>query len=413
MKLGKLSLLVVLMAAVAAPCFAENQAYFYYWCSKQLDGTTKVYTYVAIQTGSSPSVGPGGDVSAPVQTPLSGKSCVYAQQYSGLQPLKAYPLSNPAVRNLGLHGSAQVSGSAGAPASSTSQLDTFGWLVPLPFDTPAMIPSSATSGACDGSIHVYMVEHDVSRVEDLSACPLQSVKTFTPCQEPLEQALTPDGSTLLVTCYDQKVVWIDTASNTIVYTLNAPGTYPAGVAISPDGKKAYVTNYYDFDPSPSLLVIDMASRSIVQTIPLPSAFPGVVALTPDGSQAWVNYYLGNNVDVVDLLTGTVVGSILMDGDTENAIAFNSTGTRAFISVIGADELAVVDTATLKVIARVHVAPAPADVVYNPQEQTLLVGSSTQGLVSQVNAVKNQLIQNFNVDSGGIGLSLVLGKLPFQ
>jgi len=63
-------------------------------------------------------------------------------------------------------------------------------------------------------------------------------------------------------------------------------------------------------------------------------------------------------------------------NTQNAIAFNSTGTKAFISVIGANQLAVVDTATLKTLAMVDVGPAPADVIYNPQQQTVLVGSTT-------------------------------------
>ena len=47
---------------------------------------------------SQPNPGPGGDTSAPVQTPLTGKSCIYLPK--GISPLKAYPLSNPVVKNL-------------------------------------------------------------------------------------------------------------------------------------------------------------------------------------------------------------------------------------------------------------------------------------------------------------------------
>lgn len=413
MRLSALAVFAVLAPMFAAPCVAANQAYFYSWCSRQLNGTTSVQTYVAIQTGSSPNPGPGGDVSAPVQTSLTGKSCIYAQQ-QGISPLKAYPLSNPVVKKL--LGSAQIArrggGAAHGAAVTTSQQDTFGWLVPLPFDPPVKIPSTATSGSCDGSLSVYMVEHDTSRVEDLTLCPLASVATIMPCAEPLEQALTPDGSTLLVTCYDNQVVWIDTATDTVTFTLSGLNAYPAGIAISPDGSLAYVTNYFDSDPNPALLVIDVANKMLLQTIPLPRAYPGVVALTPDGSQAWVNYYQGPGVDVIDTLTGMYVGGINFDADTENAIAFNSTGTKAFISILGTNQLAIVDTGTLRTIAMVDVGTAPDDVIYNPQEQTVLVGSSTQGVVSQVDAVTNTFIQNFTVNAGGIGLSLALGNLPF-
>lgn len=399
----------VLASLFAAPCFAANQAYFYFWCSKQLDGSTKVYTYLAIQSGSKPSPGPGGDVSAPVQTSITGKDCLNT---NGLSPLKAYPLSDPRVKGLGIH--AKPGGATGHDSNvSTSRQDTFGWLVPLPFDPPVHIPSTATSLSCDGSISVFMVEHDVAQVEDLTACPLKSVATITPCMEPLEQALTPDGSTLLVTCYDNKVVWIDTASDQISFSLDTPNAYPAGIAISPDGTRAYVTNYFNSNPNPALLVIDVVNKTILQTFPLALSYPGVVALTPDGSQAWVDYYQQNVVDVIDTLTGVLVGRVNLQAETQNAIAFNPTGTKAFISVLGANQLAIVDTATLQTLATVNVGDAPGDVVYNPQERTVLVGSTTQGIVSQVDAVSNTLIQNFTVDAGGMGLSLILGNFPIQ
>ncbi len=407
----KLIVLIALLAPffLVPPCMAENQAYFYFWCAQQLDGSTKIYTYIAIQTGSSPSVGPGGDVSAPVQTPITGKDCSVESQ---LSPKKAYPLSDPRVKALHLHGKTGETTSHDSNVS-TSRQDTFGWLVPLPFDPPVHIPSSATSGSCDGSISVFMVEHDVAQIEELTACPLKSVATIhPPCMEPLEQALTPDGSTLLVTCYDNKVVWIDSASDQVTFTLNTPNAYPAGIAISPDGTRAYITNYYDSNPNASLVVIDMVNKAILQTFPLTVSFPGVVALTPDGSQAWVDYYQENLVDVIDTLTGALVGRINLPAITQNAIASNPTGTKAFISVMGANQLAIVDTATLQTLTMVNVGEAPGDIVYNPQEHTVLVGSQTQGIVSQVDAFSNKFIQNFTVDNGGIGLTLVLGNLSF-
>lgn len=177
-------LTILVMLAAAAPCFAENQGYFFAWCAKQLDGSTKVYTYIGTQTGSKPDPGPGGDISFPVQTPLTGKSCIYLKDV-GISPKKAYPISNPVVKKL-LGGNAGRAPGAQprAGAVSTSQQDTFGWLVPLPFNPAVTIPSTATSGACDGSTSVYMVEHDTGQVEDLSVCPLKSVATITPCTEP-------------------------------------------------------------------------------------------------------------------------------------------------------------------------------------------------------------------------------------
>ena len=73
--------------------------------------------------------------------------------------------------------------------------------------------------------------------------------------------MTPDGSTLLVSCYDSKVVWIDTNTDTITNTLSSSTFLGAGIAVSPDGSTAYVTNYNDVSPNPSIVVIDMASTA--------------------------------------------------------------------------------------------------------------------------------------------------------
>jgi YVTN family beta-propeller protein len=56
---------------------------------------------------------------------------------------------------------------------------------------------------------------------------------------------------------------IDTASNTVVATIPV-GQIPQGVAITPDGTRAYVTNGVDNTVS----VIDTASNTVVATIPV-------------------------------------------------------------------------------------------------------------------------------------------------
>lgn len=56
---------------------------------------------------------------------------------------------------------------------------------------------------------------------------------------------------------------IDTSSNTVVATVSVPG--PVGVAITPDGTRAYVAS-----PSGPLSVIDTSSNSVVATVAVPS-----------------------------------------------------------------------------------------------------------------------------------------------
>ena len=57
---------------------------------------------------------------------------------------------------------------------------------------------------------------------------------------------------------------IDPATNIVVVPSITVGTGPLGVAITPDGKRAYVTNSDSGDVS----VIDTATNMVVATIPV-------------------------------------------------------------------------------------------------------------------------------------------------
>lgn len=96
----------------------------------------------------------------------------------------------------------------------------------------------------------YQIENDLDTVVHLSVCPQQVLNEIKVCSSPLESAVTPDGATMLVTCYNNTVAWIDTATDRVTFTLPLPNSFPAGIAISPDGTRAYVSNYFDSNPPP-------------------------------------------------------------------------------------------------------------------------------------------------------------------
>ena len=94
-------------------------------------------------------------------------------------------------------------------------------------------------------------------------------------QNPFGVAITPDGTRAYVTINFPNVVSvIDTATNTVVATIPV-GVGPNGAAITPDGTRAYVTNH----DSDTVSVIDTATNTVVATIPV-GVSPSGVAITP-------------------------------------------------------------------------------------------------------------------------------------
>ena len=99
--------------------------------------------------------------------------------------------------------------------------------------------------------------------------------------------------------YTNDVTVIDTAMNTVVATVPV-GTYPQGVAVTPDGTAVYVTNDNDFTVS----VIAAATNTVVATVPV-GAYPVGVVATPDGTSVYVANFADNTLSVIATQTNTV------------------------------------------------------------------------------------------------------------
>ena len=74
---------------------------------------------------------------------------------------------------------------------------------------------------------------------------------------------------------------IDTATNRVTATVRV-GRGPAGVAVSPDGTRAYVT----VEHNRSVSVIDTATDQVTATIDA-HRVPEGVAVSPEGTRAYV------------------------------------------------------------------------------------------------------------------------------
>jgi YVTN family beta-propeller protein len=99
------------------------------------------------------------------------------------------------------------------------------------------------------------------------------------------------------------------------------GAQPFGVAVSPDGRRAYVANSNMFDTGvPSVSVIDTASLSVVATITVGIAGqPSGVAVSEDGSLVYVANNNGS-VAVIDASTNTVVNTLNAPGNQQRQLA---------------------------------------------------------------------------------------------
>jgi YVTN family beta-propeller protein len=151
---------------------------------------------------------------------------------------------------------------------------------------------------------------------------------------PLGIAVHPDGQRAYFAFTDTVsnlgvVRVFDTVTMTPTATSIAVGARPTGVAVTPDGAKVYVSNYL----GDSVSVINTATNLVTATVAVGRA-PAGLAVSPDNFQVYVVNKVGNTVSVINVALDNVVGTVTV-GSGPESIAISPDGRRAYVTNAGA------------------------------------------------------------------------------
>ena len=215
-------------------------------------------------------------------------------------------------------------------------------------------------------------------------------------------AYTPDGA---------RVATIDDSVDLAKHGVKGhPGTSkgaPVEMAFSPDGSRAYVSNYSMYgegflpegaDACTSgkgisnsyLYDIDTATFEIERVIEV-GAVPKYVAVTPDGSTILVSNWCSMDVTVIDAASGKVTASIPTGGKHPRGIATSPDGKTAYVTVMGSDRTVAIDLASQEVRELVDTGDKPRHVVTSPDGTYLYITNSGADTVSKVEAATGTVV----------------------
>jgi len=143
---------------------------------------------------------------------------------------------------------------------------------------------------------------------------------------------------------------IDTASNTVIKTLNV-GANPMAIAVKADATRAYVVNYY----GDSVSVIDTINNEVIATVTVGDA-PSAIAVSKDGKRAYVVNDASKTVSVLDIdaasnTPNTVIASVSVAPSTGfTGIVVSPDGARVYVlHEPDGNDLAVINTSDNAVI----------------------------------------------------------------
>jgi len=205
----------------------------------------------------------------------------------------------------------------------------------------AILPDGKTAYVANYGFYDYKTVN-VSRVDStLSLVNLESGKVLRKIsvqRGPDSLALSLDAKTLYcANVYDNSVSVIDTATNTVTATITDKTILgPFTIALTPDGKSLYITNYGNpLYPNRSdnntVTVVDTATNTVSKVVPGVGASPSGIAITPNGKYAYVTGYNSiGTVSVIDIATSTVIQTLRVGGGPTQ-VAIDPAGTYAYVT----------------------------------------------------------------------------------
>jgi YVTN family beta-propeller protein len=184
----------------------------------------------------------------------------------------------------------------------------------------------------------------------------------------------------------ESVSTINSGTNLEVGSSIGVGNNPNSIAISPNGRRAVVTNYL----GESVTVIETATRKPVGTIPL-GVRPEQVAIAPDGKTAYVAPEGDEHVFFINVETAKSAGSVGV-GSLTSAIAVNPAGTRAYVGA-SPEVIKQVETTTGKVVGSpIEIGGLPTAIVFSPDGKTAYVLAEGLSGIVVVNTALGQVVR---------------------
>jgi PQQ-dependent catabolism-associated beta-propeller protein len=235
------------------------------------------------------------------------------------------------------------------------------------------------------------LNHDGSRlfvaVSGLPKCP-----PSVPDEEcaKLERDLKADG-----------VAIVDTATHKVVQVLHA-GSDPEQFALSPDGKRLFVAN----EDAATMSVVDVHTGAVVGSVPV-GREPEGVAVTPDGRWVLVTNESDNSVSVIDTGTLKIVKAVQV-GKRPRDIAFTPDGRAAYVSGefdASVYRIAVPQGEPVEPVLQLRKEARPMAIILDSGRNRLYVSTGRGGTVAVIDSASHKLLAEVPVGTRPWGMAL--------
>jgi YVTN family beta-propeller protein len=191
---------------------------------------------------------------------------------------------------------------------------------------------------------------------------------------------------------------IDVATNTVTGTIPI-GLSPDEIVASPAGDMLYLSRIVRNDAgrptgNGELVAIDPPSQKVLWRAPLRGS-PNHIAVSPDGKRVYVTVVSGPWVMIVDPAKRAVVDSVDV-GTGPHDIEVTRDGKTVYVGLIRGTDVVVFDAATLKVLRRIPFAENVRPIALSHDESQLFVQLSRTNAFMVVDPQTGKLIRKITM-----------------
>lgn len=225
-------------------------------------------------------------------------------------------------------------------------------------------------------------------------------------RSPHEAFFTPDGKAVWVTVRGEDYVAVlDAATYQEVARVKTPGG-PGMTIFSPDGKYAYVCSSFN----PVTVVFDAKTHAEVGRVDQPSPFCPNIAATPDGKQVWFTL---KDVGKTVAFAATPPFKVLKTLDTgpiTNHVNFATVAGQqlAYVSIGGLNEIKVFRTKDFTPVTTIPVGALPHGVWPSADGSRIYVGLENDDKLAVIDTASNKVIANIPIGQAPQAIAYVPG-----
>ncbi len=250
--------------------------------------------------------------------------------------------------------------------------------VPIPVGPHGLVMSP------DG-LRVYACSDGASTVSVLSTVTDRVVSSIDVGKSPHGLAISRDGRQVLVAVFGtNQVVMIDTVRNQVIARI--PVGNPHNIALSPDGRTAYVAAQQP--GATQLAILDLTTRRQMGTVALDKT-PRALSFSPDGNALYFTLAGSDAVQVLDPKRNEVITQIPVGASPHHPYV-TATGEYGLVVSQGPGQLAVINPKTQKVIGTVIVGKQPHWIATSSDGDTAYITNEGSNSVSVVDVEKQQV-----------------------